>query len=193
MMDQNGNGTAGEASDCFQTSFTIVATSIVTAASGNVNVPINDLQTATATLTFGSHHTIADLNVTVNLLHTRDNNLLIKLVSPTGVEVILSNKRGGTGDNFTATTFDGAASTAISVGKATVHRYIPARRLAVIVQRYGSVWNLEAGCLRHSKARRWHDTELLDHRGRDKQRRFDQRNQRDGDRHLARAGRDRIG
>jgi hypothetical protein len=44
--------------------------------------------------------------------------LLIKLRSPWGAEVLLSDRRGGSGDNFQSTVFSDEAATAISTGSA---------------------------------------------------------------------------
>jgi subtilisin family serine protease/subtilisin-like proprotein convertase family protein len=115
-MDQNGNRIAGESTDAYQTKFSIYNST--SGSSGNVNIPIRGGQTATATLTIGTHMTIADLNATINISDNRDSSLVIQLVSPTGVQVTLSNARGGTGANFTNTTFDDQAGTAISAGRA---------------------------------------------------------------------------
>jgi subtilisin family serine protease len=86
--------------------------------SGNVNVPIRDLQSATASLVIPIHGTIADLNVKVNISDINDANLVVKLVSPTGREVILANQRGPGGRNFSFTVFDDEAATPIANGKA---------------------------------------------------------------------------
>ncbi|MEY4395791.1 MAG: hypothetical protein RL595_3040, partial [Planctomycetota bacterium] len=47
-----------------------------------------------------------------------DSDLVITLKSPTGQTATLSNRRGGSGDNFTSTWFNDEAATAISAGKA---------------------------------------------------------------------------
>src|SRR5262249_3905768 len=86
--------------------------------SGNVNVPIRDLQSATASLVIPIHGTIADLNVKVNISDINDANLVVKLVSPTGREVVLANQRGAGGRNFSFTVFDDEAATPIASGKA---------------------------------------------------------------------------
>tara|TARA_B100000787_G_scaffold39462_1_gene28031 strand:- start:14757 stop:17696 length:2940 start_codon:yes stop_codon:yes gene_type:complete len=62
---------------------------------------------------------ITDLNITLNIEHTWDNDLDIKLIGPDGVtEVILFEDVGSLGDNFTNTTLDDDASQAIDEGSA---------------------------------------------------------------------------
>jgi hypothetical protein len=58
------------------------------------------------------------VQVTVNITHTYDANLVLYLVSPSGNQVILSKTRGGSGNNFTNTIFRMNAATAIGSGAA---------------------------------------------------------------------------
>lgn len=57
---------------------------------------------------------ITDINVTVNLTHPYDGELYLTLISPANTPVILANYLGGSGDNYTNTTFDDEAATYIS-------------------------------------------------------------------------------
>ncbi|MBX7102504.1 MAG: proprotein convertase P-domain-containing protein [Gemmataceae bacterium] len=59
---------------------------------------------------------ITDVNVTVDLSHTSDSNLSLFLVAPDGTRVELSTGNGGSSDNYTNTTFDDQAATAITAG-----------------------------------------------------------------------------
>lgn len=59
---------------------------------------------------------INDVNVTVNLIHTWDGDLELKLRAPDNSEVVLSDRHGGSGDNYTNTVFDDEATTPISAG-----------------------------------------------------------------------------
>jgi subtilisin-like proprotein convertase family protein len=62
---------------------------------------------------------ISDVNVTINLNHTFDGDLEIKLVAPDGsTEVMLSNRNGEGGDNYTNTVFDDDAGSSIASGSA---------------------------------------------------------------------------
>ena len=62
---------------------------------------------------------ISDINVTVNMFHTFVGDLEIKLVAPDGTtEVMLSNRNGGSGNNYTNTTFDDDAGSSIASGSA---------------------------------------------------------------------------
>jgi len=74
--------------------------------------------TTTATINVADTRQILDVNVQFNITHTFDGDLQISLIDPTGLEVMLVNRRGGNGDNFTNTTIDDEASTAISAGVA---------------------------------------------------------------------------
>jgi subtilisin-like proprotein convertase family protein len=58
------------------------------------------------------------VSVKLNLTHTYDGDLLVSLVSPSGNTVILSNRRGGSGNNFTNTIFSMSANTLIANGAA---------------------------------------------------------------------------
>ena len=59
---------------------------------------------------------VNDVNVTVNLNHTYDGDIDIKLVGPDNSVVMLSNRHGGSGDNYINTVFDDEAATTIASG-----------------------------------------------------------------------------
>lgn len=86
--------------------------------STNVPVTICDLCTVSSTLNFGSHLTLADVNVRVTLTHSWVADLFITLISPKGTSVVLSDNRGGSGNNFSNTLFDDEAANAIATGNA---------------------------------------------------------------------------
>lgn len=57
-------------------------------------------------------------SVTVNITHTYDADLEVVLISPNGIQTILSSNNGGSGDNYTSTVFTMAAGTSITAGVA---------------------------------------------------------------------------
>ncbi len=61
---------------------------------------------------------VSDVNVSLNLTHTFDGDLDIKLIAPDGTEVELSSDNGGSGDDYTDTVFDDSASDPITNGSA---------------------------------------------------------------------------
>jgi len=56
--------------------------------------------------------------VTVNITHPYDGDLEIVLISPNGIQTILSSNNGGAGDNYTNTVFSMSAGTSITAGVA---------------------------------------------------------------------------
>jgi subtilisin-like proprotein convertase family protein len=95
-----------------------------TFSSGNVNIPIPDVGTATAPLTINgipSTTVVQSLTVTVNINHTFDGDLSITLIAPSGTQVPLYspgdfNFFSPTTANFTNTVFDDNAALPISAG-----------------------------------------------------------------------------
>ncbi|MBL8761084.1 MAG: S8 family serine peptidase [Phycisphaerae bacterium] len=61
---------------------------------------------------------VLDANVRVNLTHQYDSDLIMTLISPSGRSVVLVNRRGFNGQNFTNTLFDDDVATPISAGVA---------------------------------------------------------------------------
>lgn len=61
---------------------------------------------------------VNDVNVTVNLTHTWDSDVDMKLIGPDGTQVILAQDLGGQGDNYTNTVFDDQAANSITSGTA---------------------------------------------------------------------------
>ncbi|UOE40351.1 proprotein convertase P-domain-containing protein [Chryseobacterium suipulveris] len=59
---------------------------------------------------------ITKVKVKVNLTHTWVGDVEMKLIGPDNTEVMLANRRGSSGDNYTNTIFDDDATTAISSG-----------------------------------------------------------------------------
>lgn len=95
----------------------VFAASIFYSTGGSQSIP--DLGSVTSSIVVPNGMAVGDLNVTVNITHTYDNDLSMWLVDPTGgVSVYLASNVGASGDNFTNTVFDGSASTAIGSGSA---------------------------------------------------------------------------
>lgn len=91
-----------------------------TTATNDANFPIgpNAGTVTESVINIPDNKVIADINVTVNLFHTYDGDLQIKLVGPDNTEVILSDENGGSGSNYIDTVFDDDASVNISSGSA---------------------------------------------------------------------------
>jgi subtilisin-like proprotein convertase family protein len=129
LFDTNGNG---------------VVDSITRQSLTQVNIPDN--QTVTGFLPIvGVPGSVEDVNVTINLIHTWVSDLRITLVSPSGTRVTLVQNRGGSGDNFSGTTFDDSASNPISGGVAPFSgSFRPETPLSAIVgDSINGLWSLE--------------------------------------------------
>ncbi len=83
-----------------------------------VGIPDGNASGINSIINIGTTSLITDVNVTVNITHTWDNDLILTLTSPSGTSVILSNRNGGDGDNYTNTVFDQEATDPIGVGTA---------------------------------------------------------------------------
>jgi len=104
-----------------QTFSNTTATSIPDYNTNGVYVDIN---------TSGLSPTAILENVTLNITHTWDGDLVIYIVDPLNNEHLLCNRRGGSGDNFTNTVFRNSASTSITVGSAPfTGAFIPEQQL----------------------------------------------------------------
>jgi serine protease len=96
----------------------ISAPATTTTFTANPNLAIRDNATVTSSMNVTQALTIRDLDVRVNLRHTYDSDLVLTLIAPNGTRILLSNRRGGAGDNYTNTTFSDEATTAITAGTA---------------------------------------------------------------------------
>ncbi|MFS0756390.1 proprotein convertase P-domain-containing protein [Noviherbaspirillum sp. 1P10PC] len=131
--------------------FAFAAASIMTAPvsatviMNNTSTPICDLCTINSTLAVSSHFIIQDLNVLLsNLNHTYDQDLVISIFAPTGTSVILSNRRGGSGNNFQNVVFDDSATQSISQGSAPFNNtFRPEQALSIFngIDAFGT-WTL---------------------------------------------------
>ena len=122
---QDGATNLGTVTFTFTLGALAVGTTSATYSTGNIAVPIPDVSTVDIPISVPDSGSITDLNVKVRLNHTFDGDLEIRLIAPDGTMVLLSDNRGGTGDNYgtgandcsgTHTVFDDSAATAISAG-----------------------------------------------------------------------------
>ena len=102
------------------TSQTVVVNSPCYTRINDTNEQIGpNIGTTTSVINMNQNVVITDVNLTLNIEHTYDADLDVKIVGPDGVtEVILFEGEGGSGDNFTNTILDSDASTNISDGAA---------------------------------------------------------------------------
>ena len=116
-MNQNIPAPNGEIpADQFMAQWSV--SGIRTYNSTDVNKLIADFRRTTSTLTITDDFLISDISVTLNLSHTYDSDLRITLVGPDGTQVVLVDRRGGSGNNFTNTVLDDEASVTIADGRA---------------------------------------------------------------------------
>jgi subtilisin family serine protease/subtilisin-like proprotein convertase family protein len=84
-------------------------------------IPVDPAETqgvSTSTISIADSRLILDVNVKLDIVHTFDGDLTISLLGPNNVEIKLVERRGGNGDNFSATVFDDEATLAIIAGAA---------------------------------------------------------------------------
>lgn len=117
--DAAGNSAASNAGGGYY-AFTTAQSHRVSYASSGAPVAIPDGNAAGAvkTIAIVGPDPVQDVNVTVNITHTYDNDLTLSLITPGAVAVTLSNRHGGSANNYTNTVFDDEASNPISAGAA---------------------------------------------------------------------------
>jgi subtilisin-like proprotein convertase family protein len=108
-------GPTAPASDTFSTGPELAVVSFEGGGAGET-IPLQG--TLAATVSVPESATIEDVNVTVSLTHTYVQYLTLRLESPEGTVILLSQQSGDSGDNYTGTVFDDEATTAIGDGTA---------------------------------------------------------------------------
>ena len=84
-----------------------------------VSIPDDQQTTVSSTaVASGLNGNITDVNVTLNIQHTWNEDLTITLISPSGTRIELLDGVGGDGDNFNNTQLDESAQTSILNGNA---------------------------------------------------------------------------
>jgi len=81
-------------------------------------VSITDNSTSEQSIFVADEELVVDVNVQLFLTHTYTGDLEVSLIGPDGTEVVLSNRHGGSGNDFFGTIFDDQADTAIADGDA---------------------------------------------------------------------------
>jgi subtilisin-like proprotein convertase family protein len=79
-------------------------------------LPIADNTTFTSVIAVTDSRIVGDVNVTVDITHTWDGDLILSLLPPTGPPILLVEQRGEGGNDFDNTVFDDEASTPIAEG-----------------------------------------------------------------------------
>ncbi len=69
----------------------------------NVNIPDNNPSGTSTTINVSDNNIINDVNINLNIAHTYIQDLIIKVISPSGTEVVLYNQNCGSQDNIIAT------------------------------------------------------------------------------------------
>lgn len=82
----------------------------VTESSTNVPLAITDNGNVNSTLNFSVNGTISDVNLTVGITHTWNDDIELRLSSPSVAAQLLWNDCGGSGDNFDLTIDQQAAA-----------------------------------------------------------------------------------
>jgi subtilisin-like proprotein convertase family protein len=108
--------------------------------------PIPDVGPASSTIVAsGLVGAVTHVSVTLNIAHTFDSDLIITLLGPGEQRIVLVNRRGGSGQNFTNTVFDDSAANPISSGSAPfTGTYQPETPLAVLIgSNPNGAWTLQ--------------------------------------------------
>jgi subtilisin-like proprotein convertase family protein/subtilisin family serine protease len=108
-------------------------------AATTVGQVINDNTTVTSPLTIaGQSLSITDVNVSVNIVHSYNGDLVVTLIAPNGTRFTLVNRLGGSADGMNLTFDDQAAQgvsampTSSALGVQTIGSYRPAVSLTAL-------------------------------------------------------------
>lgn len=112
MDSDNGSGGTSTSSD------TAAISNVLEFVATDTPLPITDNSTTTSIIPISFGGTVNDLDLLLDLDHTYDGDLIATLTSPSGTEVTLFSRIGGTGENFNDTYFDDEAKTPIGDGTA---------------------------------------------------------------------------
>jgi len=83
------------------------------------------------------------VSVNANITHTYDGDIELRLVAPSGQYAVLSNRRGGSGDNYTNTTFAMNGPMAITSGSPPYNgTFIPEGNFNSLTGNVNGVWKL---------------------------------------------------
>jgi len=130
-MDMNGNMMFGESADAGIQY--LVAPEHAFRWHGRGPLALHDTGTVATTLTVRKAVPIDRLRVGLDLEHTRDSDLRVTLVSPAGTRVVLIDRRGGDGENFTRTVLSDDAESDLVTGTAPFRgEFRPETPLAVL-------------------------------------------------------------
>ncbi len=114
FLDSNSNGLLDSA-----TSGPLVSTDVPKAIPDFGSPTANFPSRVTSNLTVsGLTGRVTKVTVNLSVTHTFDRDLGLTLISPSGMRIPLVSNAGSSGDNFTNTVFDDAASTSIQNGAA---------------------------------------------------------------------------
>ena len=136
-----------------------------TSASASPASPIPDGNSTgtSSTTTLAGPGRVFDVNVTVNITHTYDADVRARLIAPDGTSVLLFQAVGFNNDNFTNTTLDDEAATAIAAGTAPfTGSFRPTQALSAMDGKV-ACRHLDAHSGRQ-RVRRLRDAELVDGR-----------------------------
>jgi subtilisin-like proprotein convertase family protein len=112
--------------------------------SNDVPRNITDEDTVVSTLQVDTSFILSDLDVQLNIVHTWDGDLWLALVSPQNDTIVLSDRNGGSGENYTNTIFDDEAADSIADGDSPFSgSFIPEESLSALDgQNVQGTWKL---------------------------------------------------
>ncbi|OZV71029.1 reprolysin-like metallopeptidase [Winogradskyella aurantia] len=121
-----------------------ISCNIFSAMDTPLGIPDNNSQGVSSFISVPTTSLITDINVSVNITHTYDGDLILTLIAPNGTEVVLSNRNGGSGANYTNTVFDQEATEAIGAGAPPFSgAFIPDGDLSILYGTFsGGNWEL---------------------------------------------------
>jgi len=113
-------------------------------ASSNVPKAIPDNGTTTSTIAFSETKAVKRVVMQLNITHTWDADLWIKLTSPNNTTLTMSKSNGSLGENYTNTIFNSNCATTITSGSAPFNGcYSPEQAMAGFVnQTVNGTWTL---------------------------------------------------
>jgi subtilisin family serine protease/subtilisin-like proprotein convertase family protein len=116
-------------------------------AAARVPLAIPDVSTATTMIVVNQDVTITSLAVQLNITHTYDSDLVVRLTGPGGQAVTLIDRRGGSGHDFAGTTLADSAVAGLSAGRAPfLGSFRPERPLAAFAGTNArGTWTLTVG------------------------------------------------